>query len=219
MKKIMMAFAGLALIGMSACDDDDGIDPNLPLRQDIRIEKYIGGNTYAFANFLAQRGDEPVKVRLDNGASITVNGQRMDYYDYGEYNLTDYDYYATVGNDRSFEFRFVRNDRHTYVNTISTDWVEAMPAGDVTQIKNGERVPFAVNLTNGSVAVYLLSSNASYQADAAMGLGYTFKDVPKGTYTLRITVSETRNVVQGDNNAGGTMTMMKITEKKGVTVI
>lgn len=219
MKKTMLLLAGVALIGMSACSDDKGIDPNLPLKQNIRIEKYMGGYTYAFANFMALSGKDPVKVKLDNGASITVNNRKMDYYDYGEYNLADYDYYATVGNVDSYEFKFVRNDRHTYVNTISTDWVEEMPVGDVTTITNGERVPFASDHVVGDVAVYLISSNTSYQADAAMGIGYTFNNVPKGTYTLRITVSETRNVVQSDNNAGGTMTMMKITEKKGVTVI
>lgn len=219
MKKIMMTLAGVALIGMSACSDDKGIDPNLPLKQDIRIEKYIGGYTYAFANFIASKDGDPVKVKLGNGASITVNNKNMDYYDYGEYNLTDYDYYTTVGNVSNYEFKFVRNDRHTYVNTISTDWVDEMPIGDVTKITNGERVPFAATLTHGDVTVSLLSSNASYHADAAMGIGYTFNNVPKGTYTLRITVSETRQVEQSDNNAGGTMTMMKITEKKGVTVI
>lgn len=209
----------MALIGMSACDKENGLDPNLPLKQDLRIEKYVGGNTYAFANFLAKQGNDPVKVKLENGASVSVNNQKMEFYDYGEYNLSDYDYYLTMGNEKSYEFELIRNDRHTYVNTISTDWVDEMPVGTVTQITNGERVPFAKDLSHGEVNVYLLSSNTSYQADAAMGLGYTFRNVPKGTYTLRITVSETRNVTQSDNNAGGTMTMMKISEKKGVTVI
>lgn len=218
-RKTLIALAGVALLGLTACSDNDGPDPNLPLKQDLRIEKYVGGATYAFANFLAKRGDDPVKVKLSNGASIKVNGTSMDYYDYGEYNLSDYDYYATMNNADSYEFEFVRNDRHTYVNTISTDWVKEMPVGSVTQITNGQRMPFAAELTNGEVEVYLLNETKVYKADAALGLGYTFRDVPKGTYTLRITVSETHNVVQSDNNAGGSMTMMKITEKKGVTVL
>ncbi len=222
MKKIVYSLMMvMALFMMSSCNSEDKLDPNTLLYQDYYVE-ITNGETSVFANF-RESNSAGLRVKLNNGSSIAVNGTAMTYVNGAQVEGT-YDYYTSLKNADEATFVFKRNSSTTLTNTLNFSMVpEFTLPGDMKKVANSETYTVTkttAGLSSATMKVLMVNaSNVSYNAIVgADNASFTFSGVPKGTYKLFVAYYTSTSVAQSNGSAGGKMTLYRITTVEGVTV-
>lgn len=226
MKKLALLFPvfALLLMGTASCnDDDDKLDPNLPLYQDYLVEN-VDGEVTAYAYFSAYNS-KGQHMQLNNGASIKANGEDMSYI--GSIDLEGfYDYsHQLPANTTEVTYVLKRNANTTLTNIVNLAEAPDFKMEDSwKEIKNGVRYE-VTKLTEGSSSAelhaVLVSPNNEKPYQATIGVGissFTFTGVRPGTYSLMVSTSVTRPVAQTDGTATGKATAYRIYTKENVKV-
>jgi Tfp pilus assembly major pilin PilA len=224
MKKFAYALLTMmASVLFTSCNSEDKLDTNTLLYQDYYVETENGVTT-AFANF-REGNSEGSRVKLNNGASITANGNAMTYVNGNQVSGT-YDYYTVINDEVSqVDFTLKRNASTTLSNTLYFSIVpEFIVANDdMKTVTNGVR--YTVNKTTAGNSLAKLkvalvnSSNVSYTAVTGPNDAYyIFTGVPAGTYKLFVAFYATTSVAQSNGSAGGMMTYYRISSYENVKV-
>lgn len=216
MKKIFYFFIALSSVCLtSSCDDgpkEEPLDPSVPIYQEYEVDFYDSGITNVFANF-RKNNSAGESVKLNNGASILVNGGGMSYFrssDYEDYGVV-FDYSATISKTEKVEFEFTRSAEKKYVNTILRSEIsEVSLPKDLTKIINDTEISLGENniKSNEKLTSRLVSiTNQQLIYDGKVLLGedikVTFSNVPIGIYSLQIINNITRTTVENNAQSGG----------------
>ncbi len=223
-----------AMTIMTSCSDDEGgLDPNLPLYQQYRVEQMMWNNTTsAFANFEASQNGKTVRVMLDNGASVRANNTTMSYYKSDTSDPYSFDYTADIftPSDGKVTFTLVRNISTTLTNTIDLSAVPYVIIPDtMTLLKNDERyeLPVVGRDLQGDFRI-ILSENGvfnpvTYEVTnrffAGDKLYFTLSGIPTGRkYDMRVLCSIKRSLQQNNGAAGGEIVGCKVSRKLKIEV-
>lgn len=224
-----------AMTAMTSCSDDDnkGLDPNLPLYQQYRVEQMMWDNTVtAFANFEASKDGKTTRVHLDNGASIRANNTLLTYYESDVSDPYSFDYASDISlpADKKVTFTFVRNSETTLTNIIDLTAVPYVTIPDsIKVISNGKRyeLPVVGHDLQGTFQV-MLSENGvipanTYQASSIFFSGdklfFSFSGVPAGRkYDLRVLCATKRSLQQTNGSQGGEIVGCKVSRKLNIDV-
>jgi hypothetical protein len=219
MKKFLIPMLAMFAFMLTSCNDDsNGLDANTPIYQEYRVEVLWDGTVNAFANFYSDYANR-TRVKLDNGASIKVNGKSMVYEatDSGEDDTFDYACTLT-GTGTDVIFDFTRSKGNVLTNQISTN--DAQKVNITTEMKtitNGQIFQVEessdASAFNSSLRVLLLRSGSStvYSADV-YGTSYSFRNVPEGNYVMRLISYVTKSLQEQNSNAGGTISVYQVSQ-------
>lgn len=222
MKKFIYFATALMAIFATSCNEDSSLDPNIPLYQHYEVDFYKT-HAVAMANFHEHTAEGNI-VELNNGASLRVNNNKVDYYGTGK--GEDYfDYYSGNINSDVITFNFKRSSNVEIINTVNRSDVSAISIPeDLVELTNDEWID--VNyMPNGyeklTAVLFPLNGNtySSYVATSDYVTGkFMFKDVPTGNYTLRVTVRRQIPTQQNDRGASGLIDIYSV-DNKNVRII
>lgn len=219
----LIAFVA-ALSGLCACNSETPLDHDTPLYQDYVVE-CTDGTITAFASFYKynKNGEQ---VKLNNGASITVNGQKMTYYDTGGL-PGSYNYVLQLPSSTTIvTYDFQRNqDTHLISETDLGLIPEFTVEEGVKNLKPSK--DYGITISDGQMypLIRLQAVLASY--DGVTGYNaitddgtktFRFVGVRAGTYTLYTTLYTLNNVTATDGAAKGTIKAARVVTTPGVTV-
>lgn len=215
--RVTKLFAGLglsllALLPLTSCEDDNnGMDPSLQLYQQYEVIVQPGVKA-AYANFRlgSAAGD---RVELTDGSWLKINA--LTTYYQPSVSATDPEFnYAVVldSHHNKAIFTFHRSDDMELRNEVSLENLPRIGIPlEAKSITNG--VP--VSLTLGEVSptdtdVTLRTTGAKSEIYHAQygPLGYEFRDVPAGEYTLVADYVQVTPTGSNDGNAGGSITVI-----------
>lgn len=219
MKKFLIPMFALCALLLTSCNDDSkSLDPNTPLYQEYRVEVLWDGTVNAFANFYSDYTNRK-RVKLDNGASIKVNGKSMSY-EATDANVDDtFDYACTItGTGSDVIFDFTRSKGNVLTNSISTNDAQKVDiTSDMKLITNGQlyQVESESDVTSfdSSLRVLLMQTGSStiYTAEI-YGTSFSFHNVPIGSYVMRLISYVTKSLQQQNSNAGGTISVYQVSQ-------
>lgn len=221
MKKIFYFALVVMAIFVTSCNEDSSLDPSTPIYQHYEVDFY---KNYAvvMANFHEHTAEGDL-VELNNGAYLRVNNMKIDYYGTG--NGKDYfDYYSGNINSDIITINFKRNSNTEIINTVNRSDVSAIeiPA-DLIEISNDEWIDVNYAPTGfeklTAVLFPLNGIHSGYVATTDHVTGkFTFKDVPVGNYTLRVTIRRQIPTKENDRGASGLIDIYSV-DSKNVRVI
>lgn len=117
-KQLLSAGAcALMILGLASCNSEVKLPTDTPIVQEYSLIQINDAQPIAGANFRGFFGDGQTHIatKLNNGASISVNGKDMTYHDDI---AADWSYTATLDSEEA-TFLFTRQPGKTYTNTAS----------------------------------------------------------------------------------------------------
>lgn len=230
MKKLFKtSIAAFALLlsgaAFQSCSDDDGMDSTLSIYQQYEV-LVNGEDKSAFANFRigGANGD---RIQLTNGSEINVNALTMWYSEPESATEPEFLYASELEkNHRKAIFVFRRTDERVLTNEISFDYI--LPVGipaELEKVSNG--TPFALNFPTqprSGVTYKVMLTGGTSQERTYDGMlspvddRVMFNGVPNGSYILTVDASVSIPTVDNDGEAGGSITLIRRTQKRAVKV-
>lgn len=208
---------------LTACNSDTSLDPNISLYQDYVVE-YNNGKITAYANF-HKHNQNGERVKLNNGASITVNGLKMEYYKtydaVGAYNYV----MEFPANTKTITFDFQRNASTHLITESEIGKIPEFTVDECDTITNGKQYWITISdgqmYPNISLQAVLVSQDgmSGYNASADSGTkSFRFNGVRSGFYTLYTTLYRTETITATDGNAKGSLKTARIVTTYNVKV-
>ncbi|MBO5748826.1 MAG: hypothetical protein II308_08420 [Muribaculaceae bacterium] len=217
MKKIIYLAMAFMAVFATSCNEDSSLDPTLPLYQHYEVDFYPKYTT-AMANFHKHTAEGEV-VELNNGASIAVNGNQMAYYGVGE-DEGYFDYSVSYIQGDQITFTFTRGKDKVYTNSVSrADVTTVVIPTSLNVIRNNEAIsvdckPTAYEKLTAVLFPLTGATASSYVAATNYASGeFTFTNVPKGSYTLRVTNRRQIPTSQNDAGASGLIDVYSVDSK------
>ena len=217
MKKLFYLIFALCSVCFISCnngDDEEILDPTIPLYQDYEVDFYESGAVNVFASF-RKNNAYGASVKLNNGAGILVNDYGMTYFrssDYADKGVS-FDYSASM-RDEEIVFDFYRTKDKKYTNKVSVDDITHIKVPEnLSSLKNGEsfKVGEEEIKIDEVLEVRLISlSNTQlvYNAEvSAKEVTASFNNVPRGIYQLQVLNRKSILTTQNDRTASGMITI------------
>ena len=217
MRKIIYLAMAVMAVFATSCNEDNNLDPTLPLYQHYEVDFYPK-HAVAMASFHKHTAQGDV-VKLNNGATITVNGNKMAYYGVGDdEGYFDYSANYVLGNEITFVF--TRSKDKVYTNSVSrSDVTTVVIPSSLNVIKNNVAYTVDCKPTGYEKLTAVLfplvgATASSYVATTNYVTGeFTFTNVPKGSYTLRVTNRRQIPTSQNDAGASGLIDVYSVDSK------
>lgn len=227
MKKIFYYLFALSFVSLTSCSDDEPndspLDPSIPIYQEYEVDFYDNGMMNVFASFRKNNGSGE-SVKLNNGASISVNGSGLSYFrasDYADYGVI-YDYSASLTPAEEVEFKFTRGEGAVYTNSVSKSAITPVSIPDeLGVIANDKEVDLGENNFEPEEEltirlVPLTGTQTVYEGKILLGerLTFTVSDVPLGMYSLQVMNCREIRTTQNDRTAGGLIKVYYLDSKQ-----
>lgn len=219
---LVLLLALPAMLSLTSCSDDDGMDSSLSLFQEYFV-LIQDGEKAGYANFRLGTAAGP-RVELTNGSKVECNALEMVYFDIISENDPLYNYVSTIAaNHKKAIFTFIRSKNKTYTNTIDFDVCPDIAIPSVLNIRNGETIQlnmgedFDINEVHNINASF---SNGTITYDLTVTpAGVIHVDnIPAGYYKLTAEVSATMPTQENDGTAKGSITLTKRVTRAGISV-
>ena len=215
--RVTKLFAGLglsllALLSLPSCEDDNnGMDPSLQLYQQYEVIVTSAGKA-AYANFRmgSAAGD---RVELTDGSWLKINALTTYYQPSVSATDPEFNYVAVLDeNHKRAIFTFHRSKETELVNEVSLENLPriGIPV-EARNITNGVPVNFAlgdIEPTQADITLRTTSGKSNVYRAQYTPLGFEFRDVPAGTYSLVADYVQVTPTESNDGKAGGTIAVV-----------
>lgn len=224
MKKLISYIIGLlAAFPFVACDEDNGLDPDLEIFQEYEVI-VTPEQKAAFANFRIGTAAGP-RIALSGGSTLTINALTPYYFETESPTVPEFNYGVYLSpNHQLAKFVFTRSDNMVLTNTVSLENLPrvTIPSGLYT-VSNGVPVELELGELDFMKVVVSLVADTSVKEPVvhravATPSGFIFRDVPADKYTLFVDYVEVVPTVENDRGASGAITVISRNYKQNVNV-